>query len=744
MSVLKPPKNATEAFIQTIIDNHIPFNFLSSESFRRFWSKYVPGTQIPTRQNAAGHCLDTMFEETLVSIKKEIANCEHISLGTDGWTGFHTSYWSITAQGLDANFEVCHFKLGCLPIFAAVHNASVISSKIKEVLKMCGIEEKRICAVVTDEGGAAPLIAERFPAANEIHCAAHLLNTALRNAFDEIIDNYPQVGLVLTACRDLASTYNRSTQFMEQITTNQLTVNSVTSIKQSVVTRWNSKLANIKSVKQSRDAIISYCVANPNSEHFADVVLRHANIFWNIIDVLIIILERFQEATIRVQGENEITADQIIKVYLALRMKLASPTLFHSLQNEMDTNIDELLVVSQEWAHCISRWLKRKFEPFHDAEMIAFALNPSNTMLDQTAQFQEWNELVTQSRELLRQTLVQEAETLSTYESSRSELPIPASEPNAQQDELFSIFPLAPQRTLATNTSNEFESFIDEGKLPNQTLSAWWRMNCLKYPLMSRLARQYLCFPASQSSSERDFSQLRLICTHLRSNLDPMKIFKLSIVRPAIRSFYNAQKSPKTRSIINIAADEQRNKKRETTRIAKLKRRYSEITPNPMVTNSHASLVPITIDDDDFVEENIIGDGERSSDEDFSEHEDDECAAHAEDLLMNGLAITKVPKQADFIRSTRSSKPICNIVQIAHGEHRYTALFRNLKRSPPSYQRLFGDNECLICNWKQAFDDDPLRYTFQATDEAKKLYTSGKQFLRHIAPLIEITEDMWE
>jgi hypothetical protein len=211
MASLATPESASDAFARFMYAKNLSFNIVECPEFKSFWTRYLSQHSRPTCKTTSQTHLDRLFRLICDDIKKKIENIPYLTLTTDGWTGLSTSYWSVTASGLDENFELHHFKLGCCPVYAPVHNARVIADEIKKNLKEFGISEAKIAAVVTDEGGAAPLIATQFPAADEIHCCAHLLNTTLRNAFREIGSEMPKVDLCLQACRDLAGSANRST-----------------------------------------------------------------------------------------------------------------------------------------------------------------------------------------------------------------------------------------------------------------------------------------------------------------------------------------------------------------------------------------------------------------------------------------------------------------------------------------------------------------------------------------------------
>jgi len=55
----------------------------------------------------------------------------------------------------------------------------------------------------------------------------------------------------------------------------------------------------------------------------------------------------------------------------------------------------------------------------------------------------------------------------------------------------------------------------------------WWKKNEEKYPLLSQMARKYLCIQASSSESESVFSDLTNLITDKRFSLLPENVCKL-------------------------------------------------------------------------------------------------------------------------------------------------------------------------------------------------------------------------
>ena len=64
----------------------------------------------------------------------------------------------------------------------------------------------------------------------------------------------------------------------------------------------------------------------------------------------------------------------------------------------------------------------------------------------------------------------------------------------------------------------------------DQSPLEWWRRQKSEFPLVSRLARKYLCICATSVASERVFSAAGHIGSNLRSCLKPSKIDQLTFL----------------------------------------------------------------------------------------------------------------------------------------------------------------------------------------------------------------------
>lgn len=73
-----------------------------------------------------------------------------------------------------------------------------------------------------------------------------------------------------------------------------------------------------------------------------------------------------------------------------------------------------------------------------------------------------------------------------------------------------------------STTRDELERYTMEPCIPlNEDPLVWWEEKAKQYPKLTRLARRYLCVPATSVPAERVFSAAGLIVNRLRSRLSP-------------------------------------------------------------------------------------------------------------------------------------------------------------------------------------------------------------------------------
>ncbi|XP_065323437.1 uncharacterized protein LOC135930548 [Gordionus sp. m RMFG-2023] len=91
----------------------------------------------------------------------------------------------------------------------------------------------------------------------------------------------------------------------------------------------------------------------------------------------------------------------------------------------------------------------------------------------------------------------------------------------AQNNKKLSFYDKIYQVKPHNNNNLEISKYVDEATISIDTNPLdWWKLNKNRYPVLSKIARDYLAIPATSPSSERTFSEGRYVITDQRCSLD--------------------------------------------------------------------------------------------------------------------------------------------------------------------------------------------------------------------------------
>lgn len=610
--------------------------------------------------------------------------------------------------------------LACVPVFTK-HSASKLAASLRPYLEEAGVTRDNLCAVVTDEGGAAPLIASQFDA-NEIQCAGHLLQTALRRAMVELLRDFPVVAAIIEASKSIISHVRNSTQSRMELQNLQITLNeSTNSLIQDVPTRWNSCLYSLQSLLNTKKSLFAWISISDNGsrQELFSFMQRNKDYYCDIVSDLVSLLQPVELVT------RELSQEKVPTLHMTIGE-------IHAL---ISTLQDTKLITPEikQFASIICKEIKQKFMPWHDAELIAFALAPSN----HAYVLPELDDGLKLISDMLKSSFPPMPSPMEVGEVPR---PVSPASPFANNLAVAraALRAPTPQPIASLQIDSlyhaEVELFRNAASKTQLSLLEFWRNHQLSLPTLSKLASKYLAIPATQTASEREFSLMRCIFSHLRGNLDPTTANKQLSVAAFVRArnLRQTESSRVSRTDASIAADSLRNLKRQESQLKKAKARsadYALELPNADLNESHTVQ---DAEDDEILDLLLGDDGERSSDGDYEIGDDiysdcDESCDSDDAAFLEPSA--KQPKLAENTSPGHKISRSCRLITSSDDNRLILGFFSGLDGTEPlNLELIFKHDHVCFEDFKMISPDTAnASCSFRLSKIGLKKFKTGRR-----------------
>ena len=281
-------------------------------------------------------------------------------------------------------------------------------------------------------------------------------------------------------------------------------------------TRWGSRLQMVERVLEQERALAKVL--------YADKKTKQLVLTWQEIEVLEAIqraLKPLQEFTDALSGEGYVTLSYVRPVLHLFQSKLLAP---QQGDGELANTIRRTILT----------YLNDKYsEPSTMASFLDPRFRGTYVASEKIAALKE--RVVSEAEEvLLGQGKSAEAVQQAAPHSAAAESVVGAQVPPIakRRKSLASCFDKeeTPSSAFTSRESieNELSSYLRSGCLDREANPLqWWREHEVAHPALSRLAKKYLCVPATSSPSERIFSWSGNIVTCQRASLKPDTVDKL-------------------------------------------------------------------------------------------------------------------------------------------------------------------------------------------------------------------------
>ena len=503
----------------SIIENQQLKEFLDSVS--------EPKYSMPSTNYLKNNIMLPMLNETEKNMKTELVKVQAIGLTSDGWQSEPGDcYESLTVHWVDESESVLKkCVLGIIPI-----NERHTSENIYELIEGTnGILAKwdlldKPRTYVTDN---ASNVVKAFSDDSWLGCFAHTLNLIVGAGI-----SVKAISNVISIAKNAVSFIHNSSVARDSLKDYcERLGQKVLKVVTSCPTRWNSVLDMIERLCTIENAVT--LTLNENKRQ--DLVPSVHN--WKLMSEMVDALTLFKTTTVLISGEKYPTICYVKPLIQKLKTHLTKRThdeskCIRDMKDDMLKNLNSRYtdVKVQEMLN-----IAAILDPFN--KNVQGDPSTTNLLIRKTV-------TIAQSKaegvQIIHCTEGQEYELLSSFNNASTSKTPPKDIKTSSQliKSLYNVNNINPseeQESLEDEIEYEVKSYMKfkiKGNENRETdILKWWKDHKDTFPNLYTLAIQYLCIPASSTSSERAFSVANNIVTKRRNRLLPENVQMLTFLK---------------------------------------------------------------------------------------------------------------------------------------------------------------------------------------------------------------------
>ncbi|MGI8582739.1 MAG: hAT transposon family protein [Chitinophagaceae bacterium] len=468
-------KNIDEKLVRWIIRDSQSFNIVENPPFIDFVNSLNENYKLINRKQVCTY-IHQLYESKLIITKQIISNINSkISISFDIWTSNNQkSYLGLKMHYINEVFELKSFTLDFY-YFNCPHSGNNLCSVIQNILNSFNIGNLKsiTCDNASNNVKCFELLKKQHTNINFVGCFAHILNLIIKAG--PLREN-----TVIEKIRRIADKANNSG--LANILNKEATIHSLPYSKliMDVVTRWNSTYLMINSFVKNEKLLKILSETNTLTE-----------LEWLDIKKICNLLEPFYEITQIISSSKYPTIGFCYSIILEIE----------NIINKF--NDDDKL---KGYADLMKTKFLKYFSNVNDDYAIAMFLDPRI----KDKKFTDHDKLL---------FLEKFKKIYLLYENKHSTTVI--KNLNNKCNLYDSFFP----RTNDSN-SNEIFTYLYVPLISKDSdILQFWNNNKEQYTILSIMARDYLCIPATSVNCEEMFSAASDVVTKKRNQLSP-KIIK--------------------------------------------------------------------------------------------------------------------------------------------------------------------------------------------------------------------------
>ena len=500
--VIKPIKNINE--LKTKIADSIvvfaakdlrPINVINGEGFRYLSQELLnigsknPNIKVedvlPSDTCVSNH-LNTVYSQIKEKLINELSIITVFGITCDHWSydKLKTNYLTITVQYISNNKTFSRVLTTC-PTPDKTSKSTQI--ELKKVFSDFKIDDK-MKYYVTDNASA---MLSAFSTEKHFGCSAHNINLVHKHSYEEMKndENLRNIRLLFENSKELVSHFKHS----------DLQNKLKTTLKQSIDIRWDSKYVMLESIKNNYLTIKTLSI---NNEKIMKCLIY---INEEILNDLLLFLKPFYELRMTLCQDKNPTFHLVLPTKEKMLL----------ICDIIETDSDYMRRIKAIYSKNIKKYFK-----VSDLHIIGSMIFPPIKSLNNLVNSEQKTKSINLFKSMVNNQTIQLTTTI------RKSKPEKKSFEFCLQDFIDS------NETDSEDMTNEVEVYLKTNfnLLSDFSVIKFWEENKGKYPRIYLLAKQLLSIPATNLSSEKNFSIAGLTLCDNRSRTNPYNVDKLLFI----------------------------------------------------------------------------------------------------------------------------------------------------------------------------------------------------------------------
>jgi hypothetical protein len=425
-----------------------------------------------------------------------------LSFTTDMWTDLKLrGFMGITAHWISEDWKLISITLDFVEVPGS-HSAETLAHEFSQIVfEKFGLKDKIMCITVDNVEcntkmlktleavhfgeNLTELQAQWKAQASHIRCFAHIINLAV-NAGLSVIE--PKIRKLRELIKKLKVSSILSHSFEESCKYWKV---EFLKPKLDCPTRWSSTATMLARAIQLRKVLSS--MTSPQGARYDSRLVDSdlTSMEWEEVEAAFKFCRMFEKICTKVQGDKYVTISSIIPYFNLLLDKLEQISF-----SERSTPLGS--AAGEAFAK-----LDKYYQKTNDTHTIAVVLDPRIRL----AYHETLDNGVDEAKKVV-------TACYNKYKAIWGEHQDTVSDQSDEEDDIW-LFKKKKFEASTTELGSYFEGSVGKEVDP----LSWWSENQKRFPILSRMARDYLAIPATSAPSERLFSQAGRTISEQRNRL---------------------------------------------------------------------------------------------------------------------------------------------------------------------------------------------------------------------------------